>query len=148
MVKQISYGIFLGLILFVLFSGTGLKAQETAPKNEEKKEKKGLPLKTERKVEFTTDEGTWMSLDISPDGKTIIFDLLGEFYTLPISGGEARPLMTGLPFDSQPKFSPDGKMIAFVSDRSGSNNLWISKADGTEAKQLSQEKQAEIISPV
>lgn len=146
--RLLSCGIVFSFIFSVLPIGSGIQAQENAAKTENKKEKKGLPLKTERKVEFTTDEGTWMSLDLSPDGKTIIFDLLGEFYTLPISGGEAKPLMTGLPFDSQPKFSPDGKMIAFVSDRSGSNNLWISKADGTDAKQLSQEKQAEIISPV
>ena len=110
--------------------------------------KPGLPLKTTRKIEFSTDEGTWMSVDLSPDGKTLIFDLLGDFYTLPISGGTAKPVMTGLPFDSQPKYSPDGKMLTFVSDRSGSNNLWISNADGTKAKQLSKEQQAEFVSPV
>jgi Tol biopolymer transport system component len=147
--KSTTYVIIFGLVFSFLLIGFSTQAQEKASNdNKDKKEKKGLPLKTERKIEFTTDEGTWMSLDVSPDGQTIIFDLLGEFYTLPISGGEAKPLMTGLPFDSQPKFSPDGKMLAFVSDRSGSNNLWISNADGTEPKQLSQEKQAEMISPV
>jgi Tol biopolymer transport system component len=140
-------GIF-GLIFSILFLNTNLPAQEKTATDKDKKEKKGLPLKTERKVEFTTDEGTWLSLDLSPDGQTIIFDLLGDLYSLPISGGEAKPLMTGLPFDSQPKFSPDGEMITFISDRSGSNNLWISKADGTDAKQLSKESQAEMISPI
>ncbi|MEZ5346885.1 MAG: amidohydrolase family protein [Pyrinomonadaceae bacterium] len=146
--RSASYVIVFCSFLFAFAFGPVLHGQNTDPKNEDKKEKPGLPLKTERKVEFTTDEGTWMSLDLSPDGKTIIFDLLGELYTLPVTGGEAKPLMTGLPFDSQPKFSPDGQMLAFVSDRNGSNNLWISKADGTEAKQISDEKQAEFISPV
>ncbi|HUF03486.1 MAG TPA: amidohydrolase family protein [Aridibacter sp.] len=111
-------------------------------------EKKPLPLKPERKVEFTTDEGTWMTLDVSPDGKTVIFDLLGDIYTIPIEGGKATLVTKGMGFDAQPKYSPDGKMIVFVSDRSGSNNLWISNADGTEAKALTKEKQAEFISPV
>lgn len=147
--RLISTTIISGLLFSFLFFGLNIQAQDKKPtKDKDKKEKKGLPLKTERKVEFTTDEGTWLSLDLSPDGQTIIFDLLGDFYTLSISGGTAKPLMTGLPFDSQPKFSPDGKMLTFVSDRNGSNNLWISKADGTEAKQLSKEKQAEFVSPI
>lgn len=107
-----------------------------------------LPLKPERKVEFTTNEGTWLSLDLSPDGKTILFDLLGDLYTLPITGGEAKPLMTGLAFDSQPRYSPDGQRIAFVSDRDGADNLWVADADGTNAKQLTNERQARIVSPV
>ena len=101
-----------------------------------------------QKIEFTTNEGTWLSLDLSPDGRTILFDLLGDLYTLPIAGGEARPLMTGLAFDSQPRYSPDGKHIAFVSDRDGADNLWIAEADGTNATQLTVERQARVISPV
>lgn len=140
----------LSLIFSLIFSVNFVQGQEKDSKNDTKKpdEKKGLPLKTERKIEFTTNEGTWVSLDISPDGKTLIFDLLGDFYSLPISGGIAKPFMTGLAFDSQPKFSPDGKMITFVSDRSGSNNLWIANADGSNAKQLSKEQQAEFVSPI
>ena len=82
-------------------------------KGEKKDEKKGLPLKSTRKIEFTTDEGTWLSLDVSPDGKTIVFELLGDIYTLPIEGGVAKLIDGGMAFDSQPKFSPDGKWIAF-----------------------------------
>ncbi len=107
----------------------------------------GLPLKPDRKVEFSTDEGTWLSLDVSPDGKTIVFELLGHLYTLPIEGGEAKRLTSGLPFDSQPRYSPDGKTIAFISDRDGTENLWIAKADGSEPKQLSKDKQSEFASP-
>src|SRR6185436_8551168 len=75
-----------------------------------------LPLKTTRVARFTTDEGTWMSLSVSPDGRTILFDLLGDLYTLPITGGKATRIMGGNPLDVHPTFSPDGEKIAFVSD--------------------------------
>ncbi len=114
-------------------------------KKEEKKE--GLTLKAERTIEFTTDEGTWLSLDVSPDGQTLVLELLGDLYTLPIAGGQAKPLTTGMAFDSQPRFSPDGKWIAFLSDRDGAENLWIMRADGTEPKKLSDDKNGEFASP-
>ncbi|HEV7350424.1 amidohydrolase family protein [Telluribacter sp.] len=83
-----------------------------------------LPLKAERTLEFTSREGTWMSLDVSPDGKTIAFDLLGDIYTLPIGGGKATRVTSGMSFDTHPRFSPDGKKILFTSDKSGAENLW------------------------
>src|SRR4051812_29229080 len=70
-------------------------------------------------VSFTVNEGTWMNLDVSPDGQTIVFDLLGDIYTMPITGGTARPLRTGIAFEVQPRFSPDGKKILFTSDAGG-----------------------------
>src|SRR5487761_2419118 len=109
--------------------------------------KPGLPLKAERKIEFTTDEATWLSLTLTPDGKTIIFELLGDLYSLPVGGGEAKPITTGMAFDSQPSVSPDGKRIAFVSDRDGSDNLWICNLDGSEPKQLSKDPQGDFESP-
>src|SRR5215831_9505574 len=84
-------------------------------KDEKKDEKKALSLKPDRKIAFTTDEGTWLSFDVSPDGKTIVFELLGDIYMLPIEGGKATLISGGMAFDSQPKFSPDGKWIAFLS---------------------------------
>ena len=108
---------------------------------------KGLPLKPERKIAFETDEGTWVSLDVSPDGAQIAFELVGDIWALPIGGGEARAISTGMAFDSQPRFSPDGKQLAFLSDRDGAENLWIMKSDGTEPKQLTKEKQASFASP-
>ena len=83
--------------------------------------------------------GTWMNVDLSADGKTIVFDLLGDIYTMPASGGEATPLMTDIAWQMQPRFSPDGKYIAFTSDEDGGDNLWIMKADGTEAKAVTTE---------
>lgn len=89
---------------------------------------------------FTTDEGTWMNLDVSPDGKTIAFDMMGDIYTIPISGGKAKTLKTGLSFDVQPRYSPDGKHILFTSDAGGGDNLWMMKSDGTDIKQITKEK--------
>jgi len=130
----------------------GAAAQDKSEKKEEKKEgkkdeKKGLSLKPARKIEFTTDEGTWLSLDVSPDGKTIVFELLGDIYTLPIEGGTAKLIDGGMAFDSQPKFSPDGKWIAFISDREGSENVWIMHPDGSGVKQVSKDPDNAFASP-
>ncbi|MFN4092068.1 MAG: amidohydrolase family protein [Brevundimonas sp.] len=83
--------------------------------------------------------GTWMSLDVSPDGQTIVFDMLGDIYVMPISGGEARAIAQGVAWDMQPKWSPDGRHIAFTSDRGGGDNIWIMNADGSEPSQVSKE---------
>lgn len=94
------------------------------------------PYKT---VKFTTTEGTWMSLDLSPDGKEIVFDLLGDIYTLPITGGKAKLLRGGHAFEVQPRFSPDGSKILFTSDAGGGDNIWLMKKDGSDAKQITKE---------
>lgn len=91
--------------------------------------------------------GTWMNLDVSPDGKTLVFDLLGDIYTLPITGGEAQALMTDIAWQMQPRFSPDGKHIAFTSDEDGGDNLWIMNSDGTQGKAVSNEQFRLLNSP-
>lgn len=96
-----------------------------------------LPLEPARTVSFTTQEGTNLSLDVSPDGASIVFDMLGDIYRLPVDGGEAEALTRGLALDTQPVFSPDGRSIAFLSDRSGAENLWIMDRDGANARQIS-----------
>ncbi len=96
-----------------------------------------LPLNPTRHIAFETDEGTWMSVDLSPDGRRIVFDMLGDLYTLDASGGRATAITRGLAFDSQPTYSPDGQWIAFISDHSGAENLWLIRPDGTEPRQVS-----------
>jgi len=123
---------------------------QQAPPQEEKKEpakEEPLPLKPAGKIEFTTDEGSWLSLDLSPDGRTIVFELLGDIYTLPFAGGEAVNIARGMSFDSQPAFSPDGKSIAFLSDRSGGENLWVMDADGKNPKAITKGTRAKFVSP-
>src|SRR6516162_8388775 len=110
------------------------KGQATAAPADAKKDQP-LPLKPSRNIEFTTDQGTWLSVDVSPDGKTILFELLGDLYTVPFSGGEAHKLTSGMAFNSQPRYSPDGKKIAFISDRGGSENVCIADVDGSNPKQ-------------
>lgn len=106
-----------------------------------------LPLKPTRTLNFTTDEGTWISTDVSPDGQTLVFDLLGDLYVLPIEGGKAKALTRGMAFDTQPRFSPDGRHIVFVSDRDGSENVWLMKTDGSSATKLTSGKDTVFISP-
>ncbi len=91
-------------------------------------------------VKFTVNEGTWMNLDVSPDGKTIAFDMLGDIYTMPITGGKATAIRKGLAWEVQPRFSPDGKRILFTSDAGGGDNIWVMNPNGGEAKQLTKEK--------
>ncbi|HXO75620.1 MAG TPA: hypothetical protein VN824_10305, partial [Puia sp.] len=99
-----------------------------------------LPLKPQRSIRFTTTEGTWTSLDVSPDGKTIVFDMMGDLYTVPISGGEATPVTKGIAFDSHPRYSPDGKKILFSSDRSGAENIWWIDFEKKDTFQVTKER--------
>lgn len=88
------------------------------------------PRRDARRIELDVTEGTWMNLDVSPDGSTIVFDLLGDIWSMPVTGGQARPLTLGPAWDAQPRFSPDGRRIAFASDRTGMMNAWLMGADG------------------
>ena len=94
---------------------------------------------TTRKVPIDTTEGTWMNVDVSPDGSRVAFDMLGDIYVMPISGGTPTRIGEGLSYEQQPRWSPDGTRIAFVSDRGGGDNVWIMSADGSNKKQLTKE---------
>ena len=128
-------------LLFAIFFCTMLSLAAAQDKGGDKK--KGWDVNEAHgptsTVEFSTDEGTWLNLDVSPDGKEIVFDLLGDIYSMPISGGEAKTLTEGPAWDVQPRFSPDGKQISFTSDRAGGDNIWVMQRDGSKPKQITNE---------
>ncbi|WP_455169616.1 amidohydrolase family protein [Aegicerativicinus sediminis] len=110
--------------------------------SQDKKEDKwdvSKPVEPFSEVTISTDEGTWMSVDVSPDGQTLVFDMLGDLFSMPISGGKAKLLRGGHAWEIQPRFSPDGKQISFTSDAGGGDNIWIMDTDGSNAKQVTKE---------
>ena len=130
---------FFALLALCAVGLVSVRAQERQGQDDTAKPTEGFTLKTAETIEFTTDEVTWMQVDVSPDGRTILFDLLGDLYTMPIGGGEATRIMGGLSFESQPTWSPDGKTIAFLTDRTGVENLWIADADGSNPRAVSKD---------
>ncbi len=135
------------LAALALGAPTAAHAQDSTPARTAGRGGSGLPLTPTRDVRFSTDEGTWMSLDLSPDGKTVVFELLGDLYTLPIAGGNATRVTSGPEFDSQPRWSPDGQTIVFVSDRSGTDNLWTVDAAGKHPHAITHGMRDQFISP-
>jgi len=105
------------------------------------------PVGPARDVAIDAREGTWMNLDVSPDGSEICFDLLGDLYVMPITGGEARAIQSGVAWQMQPRYSPDGKWITFTSDQGGGDNVWVAKRDGTGARQVTKESFKLLNSP-
>jgi len=101
-----------------------------------------------REIPIDVRSGTWMGVDVSPDGKRLLFDLLGDVYELPIEGGEAKPLTSGMTYDMQPRYSPDGKQIVFTSDRGGGDNVWVMEASGANVRQLTKEDFRLLNNPV
>lgn len=90
-------------------------------------------------IKIETDEGTWIDVDVSPDGRMLAFSLLGDVYTMPITGGSPTRIAEGLAWEVQPRFSPDGSRIAFTSDRGGGDNIWLMNVDGSDKQQLTKE---------
>ncbi len=125
------------LSLLMLITLIGFAQEEEKAESDSTKEKKAtkeLPLEPERTFNLNTNEGTWISLDVSPDGKTIVFDMMGDIYKMPITGGRAEQVTTGMAFDTHPRYSPDGKSIVFTSDKSGSENIWTLDLTDPEAE--------------
>ncbi|HEX6983168.1 MAG TPA: amidohydrolase family protein [Balneolaceae bacterium] len=104
------------------------------------KDDKGLPLDPARMVSLTTHEGTWMSVDVHPSGEKIIFDMMGNLYTIPIEGGEATQITEGMAYDAHPRYSPNGKYVLFISDRSGGANVWYMNVETGETFQVTEGK--------
>ncbi len=140
----------IGAVAVIFLCSTGAAAQ--APATDANKDTTGESATPPKKkwdvnnppgdkasVKLDTTSGTWMSVDVSPDGKQIVFDLLGDLYLLPITGGDAKPLTTTMAWEMQARFSPDGKRIAYMSDAAGGDNIWVMNADGSNAKEVSKE---------
>jgi Tol biopolymer transport system component/imidazolonepropionase-like amidohydrolase len=117
-----------------------------AEENEEKWDVSNPPGKWIT-VTIDTTETTWSDVDVSPDGRTVVFDMLGDIYAVPLEGGEATALTSGIAWNFQPRFSPDGSRIALISDRGGADNIWIMDADGANPRAVTEEKEHLVHNP-
>ena len=131
-----SKNLFLLLLLSISIQINAQKKQEEPAKWDVNNPHKDWKYNS---FKLNTNEGTWMNLDVSPDGQTIVFDLLGDIYKMPITGGKATILRAGMAYEVQPKFSPNGKYISFTSDAEGGDNIWVMTADGKDAKSITKE---------
>lgn len=130
------------LLLFAIIFQTGLFAQEKSEKSDTTKTKKAtkeLPLEPGRTIHLKTTEGTWLNLDVHPDGKQLVFDMMGDIYQLPIEGGKAKRITKSIAYETHPKYSPDGKHLAFISDKSGAGNAWIMDLASEEQTQITKD---------
>ncbi len=129
----------------VAASASGQEAQTPASQRWDVTQARG----TVRQIDFTTSEGTEISVDISADGRWIVFDLLGHIYRVAASGGTAEVLTrgSGVAINVQPRISPDGQHIAFVSDREGQNNLWIMGIDGANPRAVFRDNNLRVSQP-
>ncbi len=120
--------------ILILLLSLPLFAEEKA--EEEKKWDVNNPPGEYTTAQIKTNTGTWMNLDLSPDGKTIVFDMLGDIYTMPVTGGKAQNITQSMAWDMQPRFSPDGQLLAFTTDQGGGDNIWTMATDGSDQKQV------------
>jgi len=136
---QMNYRIVAALAVLSMSSSAIAQASADKPK-EEKWDVNAPKGATIKQVPINVDEGSWIDVDLSNDGKTITFSLLGDIYTMPVSGGQPTRIAEGLAWEVQPRFSPDGGRIAFTSDRGGGDNIWIMNRDGSDKRQVTKEK--------
>jgi Tol biopolymer transport system component/imidazolonepropionase-like amidohydrolase len=131
--------------IFILFMGLPFFA--IAQQMEEESSHKDLQIEPDRTVSLDNNEGTWLSLDVHPDGEKIIFDYMGNLYELPMNGGNATQLTHGMGFDSQAVYSPDGNKVVFISDRSGGENVWIMDLETMETEKRTSGKNYRMQGP-
>ena len=129
--------VMLILALFLL-APSYISAQDVELRDDLEALRDDLPLTPERMFTRTLTEGSWMSVDVHPSGELVVFDLLGDLYEVSIEGGKARRLTHGMAFDAQPRYSPDGELIVFTSDRDGTENVWIVSRDLTDVLQITE----------
>lgn len=134
--------LFSVLSIFVLLGFHSISfAQQSEPSH------KDLDITPDRTVAINSNEGTWMSLDVHPNGEKVIFDYMGNLFEMPIEGGDANQLTRGMGFDSQPVYSPNGNKVVFVSDRSGGENVWILDLETNEVEQRTEGKNYRMQGP-
>lgn len=130
------------LVTLLTITAAGAQAEETQPEWNVTDTTSAVTSTT-----IDTREGTWMNIDVSPDGEHLLFDLLGDLYELPIDGGEARAVTTGHGWDFQPRYTTDGTAVIYTSDQGGGDNIWRIERDGTAPKQLTSESVRLLTSP-
>lgn len=135
-------------VLVSAVSVVGIALVSHAAEPEKKKWDVNNPPGERAEVSIDTRTGTWMTVDVSPDGKQLVFDLLGDLYLLPIEGGEAKALTHSIAWEMQARFSPDGKQIAYMSDAGGGDNIWLMNVDGANARALTSEDFRLLNNPV
>ncbi|MCZ6508613.1 MAG: hypothetical protein O7A04_11295 [Acidobacteria bacterium] len=134
-------------MLASLLAQPALAADDPEPEAEPEEWNVSQPPGEWQTITIDTDETTWSNVDVSPDGSTIVFDMLGDIFTVPIAGGEATALTHGIEWNYQPRYSPDGSRIVLVSDRGGGDNLWIMDADGSDPRAVTDESEHLVHNP-
>ncbi|MFQ5669994.1 MAG: amidohydrolase family protein [Acidobacteriota bacterium] len=140
--------LIVGTLLFSLLAAGPVPARKKEPADEEtEKWDVSHPPGEWVTIQIDTTETTWSNVDVSPDGKTVLFDMLGDIYSVPMEGGDVTPLTDGIEWNFQPRFSPDGSRIAFISDRGGADNVWIMNTDGSDPRAVTTEKEHLVHNP-
>ena len=149
--KRQTFSVLTAALGFCLLSSFSAYSQEPSSAEEEKDPLKNWdvlsPPMALKQVSITTNETTWSSLDVSPDGKKMVFDMLGDIFIVDANGGKAKALTQDFAWNIHPAISPDGSKVAFISDRDGLSNVWLMDIDGSNLKQITKESKYLIHAP-
>ena len=139
--------LLLSLLSLLLLSPMAAHADSHAEKDVEDGWSVTEPPGEWHSITIDTREFSWSDVDVSPDGRHIVFHALGDIYRAGIDGGEAEALTGDIAWNFQPRYSPDGSRIAFISDRGGAENIWTMDAEGGDLQQVSKETEHLLHNP-